>query len=181
MDTKTFITPKFITAQELKEVRKNLKLTQKEFADLVNCSKSTVERWEISKEGIEGPIVLLIQMLQKYPQYTDSIRIPEKVYPLRLWYMYRNKPCTLIDVNEMEKKIRIVNYTEHMMFRAFGAVENPDYTMYEDFLESRCFPQGRDKLKLVLQDLDLPFYDPFLIIKKTQGRMAEDEFWIKVE
>lgn len=28
-------------------------------------------------------------------------------------------------------------------------------------------------MKLLLKELDLPFYDPFLIIEKTQGRMAE--------
>ena len=41
--------------------------------------------------------------------------------------------------------------------------------------------ETRDKMKLVLKELDLPFYDPFLIIEKTQGRMAEDDFWIKIE
>ena len=34
------------------------------------------------------------------------------------------------------------------------------------------------KIKLVLEDLNLPFYDPFMIIEKTEGRMAEDDFWI---
>ena len=36
-------------------------------------------------------------------------------------------------------------------------------------------------MKLVLKDLDVPFYDPLLIIEKTQGRMAEDDFWIRIE
>ena len=36
-------------------------------------------------------------------------------------------------------------------------------------------------MKLVLEDFDLPFYDPFLIIEKTEGRMAEDNFWIRIE
>ena len=67
------------------------------------------------------------------------------------------------------------------MFRAFGVVENPDYERYEEFLESRCFPRTRDKMKLVLKDLDIPFYDPFMIIEKTEGRMAEDDFWIRIE
>ena len=53
--------------------------------------------------------------------------------------------------------------------------------MYVEFLESRCFPESRDKIKLVLKDLDLPFYDPFLIIEKTEGKMAEDDFWIRIE
>ena len=68
-----------------------------------------------------------------------------------------------------------------MIFRAFGVIENPDFDEYTEFLKSRCFPETRDKLKLVLRELDLPFYDPFMIIEKTQGRMAEDNFWIRIE
>ena len=50
---KNFITPKYITAEEIKRVRKKTKLTQKEFAKFINCSKSTVERWETTY-GIPG-------------------------------------------------------------------------------------------------------------------------------
>ena len=63
----------------------------------------------------------------------------------------------------------------------FGVNEDPDYNDYKEFLESRCFPRTRDKMKLVLEDMGLPFYDTFMIIEKTQGRMAEDNFWLKIE
>ena len=89
--------------------------------------------------------------------------------------------CTLIDVDIMEQKVSIKNFTNNLIYRAFGRKENPTYSEYEDFLKSRCFPETRDKLKLVLEDLNLPFYDPFLIVEKTEGRMAEDDFWIKIE
>ena len=36
-------------------------------------------------------------------------------------------------------------------------------------------------MKLELKRLGLPFYDPLLIVEKTEGRMAEDDFWLKVE
>lgn len=65
--------------------------------------------------------------------------------------------------------------------RAFGRNEHPTYKEYEEFLDSRCFPRSRDKMKLILADLNLPFYDPIMIIEKTEGRMAEDDFWIKIE
>ena len=52
---------------------------------------------------------------------------------------------------------------------------------FVEFLESRCFPESRDKMKLILKDLGLPFYDPIMIIEKTAGRMAEDDFWIRIE
>ena len=49
MQERQFIIPEFTTAQEIKNVRKKLGLTQKEFAQLANCSKATIERWETSK------------------------------------------------------------------------------------------------------------------------------------
>ena len=95
--------------------------------------------------------------------------------------MYKNRKCTLIDVDEMNQKICIRNYARNIMFRAFGTNDEPAYEDYEAFLESRCFPKTRDKMKIQLDALGLPFYDPTLIIEKTQGRMAEDDFWILIE
>ncbi|MBQ9700374.1 MAG: helix-turn-helix domain-containing protein [Lachnospiraceae bacterium] len=176
-----FAIPEYTTSKAIKNIRKQLKLTQKEFSILLNCSKATIERWERSDEPITGPIVLAIKMLEQHPEWIQEIVLPDKLYPIRLHYMHNQRLCTLIDVDEAHKRIKIVNYTDNVMFRAFGMVENPDYDMYTEFLESRCFPESRDKLKLVLEDLDLPFYDPFMIIEKTEGRMAEDDFWIKIE
>lgn len=181
MEKRLFITPKYTTSEEIKSIRKKLGLTQKEFAMLINCSKPTIERWEASEEPVTGPICLLLKMLEYYPEYVRQIRIPEKKMPIRLWYMHNQTVCTIIDVNEMKKEIKVTNFTDNLMFRAFGIEEEPDYQMYQEFLESRCFPRSRDKLKLVLKDLDLPFYDPFMIIEKTEGRMAEDDFWIRIE
>ncbi|WP_285823591.1 hypothetical protein [Schaedlerella arabinosiphila] len=107
--------------------------------------------------------------------------LPEKKYPLRLYYMFRNELCTIIDVDVKNKKIEVTNYADYFLKRAFGNIEQPTFQQYEEFLESRCFPRTRDKMKLILKDLDLPFYDPMLIIEKTEGRMAEDDFWIRIE
>ena len=181
MEMKMFITPEYTTAKDMKRVRTQLGLTQKEFAVLVNSSKPTIERWERSNDRITGPIVLLLKMLEDNPNYINKLKVPEKKFPVRLWYMHNQKVCTIIDVNEVRKEIKIKNYTDNLLFRAFGVEENPDYNRYIEFLESRCFPEGRDKMKLVLRDLDIPFYDPFLIIEKTEGRMAEDNFWIRIE
>lgn len=181
MRSKKFVESDFITAEEIKNVRRELKLTQKEFAELTGCGKSTVERWEREGETTKGPIALLIRMLQKYPEYIKTLEVPEKNFPIRMWYMYKNRKCTLIDVDEVRQLVRIKNYTDNIMFQAFGSNTNPDFAAYQEFLKSRCFPETRDKIKLVLKDLDIPFYDPYLIIQKTEGRMAEDDFWILIE
>ena len=181
MKPKMFVTPEYITAKDIKKIRHQLKLTQKEFAPLINCSKPTIERWERGTEQIHGPIGLLLSMLEQYPEYVEHIKVPETTMPMRLWYMHQQKVCTIIDVNELKKEIHVTNYTNNRMFCAFGIEENPDYASYQEFLESRCFPESRDKIKLILKDLDIPFYDPIMIIEKTEGRMAEDDFWIRIE
>lgn len=170
-----------LKSSELKILRKKMGLTQVEFAQLVNVSSKTIERWETSDKPITGPIVTLVGILNNYPQMEEELRVPERVYPMRLWYMYKNTPCTLIDVDERGRRVRIKNYMRDYIMTAFGKIENPTFENYEEFLKSRCFPETRDKMKIVLKELDLPFYDPFLIIEKTQGRMAEDNFWIRIE
>ncbi|MDO4474513.1 MAG: type II toxin-antitoxin system MqsA family antitoxin [Eubacteriales bacterium] len=88
MNTKKFILPEAATASEIKHVRKKLGLTQKNFAELAGCSKSTIERWETSKELISGPIVLLLQLLDKEPEFVRNIKVPPQVYPGKLCYMH---------------------------------------------------------------------------------------------
>ncbi len=178
---KKFITPEQITGKEIKRIRTALGLTQKEFADFINTSVPTIERWEVSQKPITGPVVFALRILEEDDRWVTKLEIPKKEYPLRMWYMHEDKVCTLIDVDEVHRKVRIKNYAKHLMFRAFGVSEMPSYEDYEEWLESRCFPRTRDKMKLMLQELDIPFYDPMLIVKKTKGRMAEDKFWIKIE
>ncbi len=36
-------------------------------------------------------------------------------------------------------------------------------------------------VKVRYRELDIPFYEPMLIVEKMAGRMAEDNFWIKIE
>ena len=73
-----FITPEYTTAKEIKKIRKELHLTQKEFAEFINCSKPTVERWERSEDVIRGPIVPFLKMLQKYPEYNRKSKFRKK-------------------------------------------------------------------------------------------------------
>ncbi len=177
----TFAVPDKITAEEIRTIRRKLGLTRAEFARLVNVSKKTVERWETGEREIGGPIAALVKLLWEYPQMKEELTVPDKKYPLRLWYMEGSRVCTIIDVDERFRKVKVHNYTKDYIARAFGKEENPDFEAYEAFLESRCFPRSRDKMKLTLRELDLPFYEPLLIIEKTQGRMAEDDFWIQIE
>jgi len=170
-----------ICGEDIKLLRKKLGMTQKQFADFLRISQKTIERWETGDNEISGPVIPLVKILTEQPQLPELLEIPPRKYRLRMYYMFKNSICTVIDVDEMNQLVKIYNYTNNLLFRAFGRIEQPTYEEYEAFLRERCFPKERDKMKLILQDLDLPFYDPILIIEKTQGRMAEDDFWIRIE
>lgn len=181
MNEKKFALAESLQNSDIKAIRKKLQLTQKEFASLANVSVKTVAHWESGKAQISGPIVTLVKLLGEDITLAEKLEIPEKKLPLRLWYYYKNEICTMIDVDERQRIVKVQDYTNDLMRRAFGKTAEITYEMYEAFLESRCFPRERDKMKIKLRELDIPFYDPMMIIEKTEGRMAEDEFWIKIE
>ena len=176
-----YVIAKTITGEDIKRLRSVLNMTQREFATFANCAVRTVENWESKKEPITGPVVTLVEILLRDPEIAKSLELPDSRLRLRLFYMYKSTVCTVIDVDEAERKVRIKNYIDKPLFRAFGVNTEPSFDDYERFLESRCFPRERDMIKLELKRLDIPFYDPIMIIEKTQGRMAEDDFWIRIE
>lgn len=92
--------------------------------------------------------------------------------------MNHNDLCTTIDIDFRHENIKIQNYTDKIIFRAFGVVTEPIWADFEYFLEDRCFPRTRDHAKDILREMGVPFYDPLLIIEKTKGYMAGDYQWI---
>lgn len=108
-------------------------------------------------------------------------RPPEKGYTMRLTYMFRQKPCTVIDVDFTRQRVKIQNRTKDILLRAFGVNEQPTWEDFEIFLAERCFPKSRGLLKTELGRLGLESYDPLQIIEKTKGRTAEDDMWLKIQ
>ena len=101
-------------------------------------------------------------------------------YTLRLTYMFKQYPCTIIDVDYLNKRINISNRTDDIIHRAFGANENPDWKDFELFLESRLYQKTRGDIKEILEQMGIDGYDPIKIINVTQGRTWEDDQWIKI-
>ena len=72
------------------------------------------------------------------------------------------------------------NYTEQSVKTAFGKNRFPSWADLESFLEERCIPRQRAGMREYLETLELDEYEPIAIIRKTQGRMAEDDQWMEV-
>ena len=98
---------------------------------------------------------------------------------MRLTYMFRRQPCTVIDVNFLDRKVVIQNKTDDILHRAFGVIKDPTWNDFENFLRDRCFPQTRGNCKERLQVIGLLDYEPLQIVEKTRGRLADDEMWLR--
>ena len=64
--------------------------------------------------------------------------------------------------------------------RSGGKNRLPTWEDLQNFLEERCIPRQREGLRAYLDALGLDEYDPWEIVRRTQGRMAEDQQWIEV-
>ena len=95
-------------------------------------------------------------------------------------YMCGEDCCSIILVNREEEQIAVINETDDLLHRAFGIKVRPDWKDFEALLESRCFPREREDIDLILEELELDEYEPFAIVERTGGRMAEDKQWIKI-
>ena len=87
-------------------------------------------------------------------------------------------PATILDVRNLTQRIGIVNLTEGLTSRAFGIKETPAWEDYEAFLEDRCMPRTRYGIREELKDLGIDFYDPFVIVQKTRGRVYGDHQYL---
>lgn len=88
--------------------------------------------------------------------------------------------CTKIYVDETAHAVLAENLTDNIWDTAFGVNKTPTWMDYERFLLARCVPPRRDRVQFYLKTIEVDEYDPLKIIRKTEGRMAEDFHWIKV-
>lgn len=180
METK-FAIVNSIRSDEIRSFRERHKLSRRELAFLAGVSIKTIENWETTNKDITGPIVLLLTILDNRSELIDRYRLPEQELPIRMYYMSGFLINTVVDVDLIHRKIQYKNYTDNLLLRAFGSKEEADYYDYEKFLESRCFPRTRDKMKIQLEMLGLKSYDPLAIVRKTKGRLFEDDSYIEME
>lgn len=94
----------------------------------------------------------------------------------------RNELCSTIYADFADKTLKAENFTSDIVKTAFGNNSLPTWEKdFESFLKERCIPQERGRIREYLEALGLDEYNPVDIIKKTHGRMAEDEQWLTIE
>ena len=153
--------------------RKN-SFTEQQIAQILALQQQGIKITDIAKKYHVSRQTIYSQIKRAH-HFSDDPDVK-----MRMNFMNRDNLCTTIDIDFKHEKITIQNYTDQSPLRAFGVVEHPDWDDFEYFLEDRCFPRTRDHAKSILKEMGLPFYDPLLIIEKTQGRMEGDHQWIMI-
>ena len=138
----------------------------------------TVEVLELHRKGIGNTEIakqfgVSRQTIYKYIYNAEHFST-DPDFTMRMNFMNGQQLCTVIDIDFKHEIVRMKNYTDRIPLRAFGVVENPSWADFEEFLKERCLPASRAGLKDILREMEVPFFDPLLIIEKTNGRMAGD-------
>jgi len=88
--------------------------------------------------------------------------------------------CTTILADFTDESLSVQNHTDDPVKMAIGNNVLPTWSDFQVFLEDRCIPRQRAGLREYLDAIGVIEYDPFEIILKTAGRMAEDNQWIEI-
>ena len=148
----------------------------------VTIPNSWVEQLGISEDNREIELSfngseITVRRKQTMQEYKDT---HNRNKLLQLQFFHGDSLCTTILADETAEKVLIENHTSDPLYTAFGVNENPDWQDYQIFLEERCIPKSRAGLKEYLNAIGVDEYNPVEIIRKTKGRMAEDQSWLEV-
>lgn len=147
-------------------------------AEEYGVSRQTLSAYLNKKDQQIETVIESLRLWREFNRPFQDVNVVD--YTMRMDFMCEDECCTQILVDFKHEKIKIKNTTDKIILCAFGINVNPTWEDFLEFVEDRCFPRTRDKLKLILKDLELDFYDPFYIVEKTKGHMGEDMQWIKV-
>ena len=148
----------------------------------VTIPNSWVEQLGISEDNREIELSfngseITVRRKQTMQEYKDT---HNRNKLLQLQFFHGDSLCTTILADETAEKVLIENHTSDPLYTAFGVNNNPDWQDYQNFLEERCIPKSRAGLQEYLNAIGVDEYHPLEIIRKTKGRMAEDQSWLEV-
>lgn len=92
--------------------------------------------------------------------------------------MWKNDLVSHVEVKNNRNEVTLTKYNNTFGIQPFFR-GNVTLKRVYDFISYRCFEKGRPDAKEILTELGLSEYNPWLIAKKTHGRLLEDYLWLK--
>lgn len=92
---------------------------------------------------------------------------------------YMRMDTVLAHVKLTNNGVQFENFCDDPVFLPFGIKEKASLNDLYEFFEDRCFPRTRGNCDEVLESMGLTKYDPYEIVKRTNGFMYDSLCWIK--
>ena len=162
---------------EISKRRKQLKISQRELAEMCGLPQSTVGRIEA---GIVSPNASTLQKLADalgmQINFTPRIQSQNRWEGLEILCFWRDELVSFVTVEGNRAKIQ--RFTSHPVKQIFRDGEM-DVFRLSNILESRCWQRDCRNIGNYLNKLDIPYYDPLAIVKKTHGVSYNDFLWFR--
>lgn len=94
-------------------------------------------------------------------------------------FMEKNRVCTRVEIDGDYVKIK--NFVDDIDIRAFGVLINVTLKDVKELFSSRVMPSNRYKCSWLLDKIGVPYYDPYLICRVTNGATLNDYNWIRFD
>lgn len=83
------------------------------------------------------------------------------------------------EVHVKNGKVTFENRDYLPIWLPFGVRKMATIDDLEEFYEERCFPRDRENCKEILHKLDIDYYEPEWICRKTHGLQFDDFIWLQ--
>lgn len=164
-------------AKEISQKRKQLKISQRELANRCGLPQSTIGRIEA---GIVTPSLITLQKLAKELgleiSLTPQSQTTNRWEGLEILCFWNDEIVSFVTVKNNKAKIQ--RFTEHPVKQIFSDDEI-DVFRLSTILETRCWQRDCRNIDNYLKKLNIPYYDPLAIVKKTHGVSYNDFLWFR--
>jgi transcriptional regulator with XRE-family HTH domain len=161
-------------SEEILQKRKSLNLSQRELAARWNIPQSTIRRIKV------GIVIPNSQRLQKIATELD-METPKNTSTnrwegLEILCFWSDELVAHVKVNDNKAKAQ--RFTFHPVKQIFYDDEM-DVFKLSTILETRCWQRDCRNIDNYLKKLDIPYYDPLALVKKTHGVSYNDFLWFR--
>lgn len=169
-----------VNLKNLIAIRKQKKISQAELAEKCGMPQSTIGRIE------SGKVVPNTQTLEKMAEalglefyITEKDNRPEYIKRwdgLEFICYWKDEPISEVHVNSTN--VHIKRFSAHPVKQIF-AQSNMDIFRLSKILETRCWQRESRNIDSYLKKLNLNYYDPLSIVRKTHGVSYNDFLWFQ--
>ena len=161
---------------EILKKRKQLKISQRELAKRCGIPQSNVGRIEA---GIVSPNASTLQKLASalgmQINFTPQ-QSKDRWDGLEILCFWHDELVSYVTVSGNKAKVQ--RFTSHPVKQIFRDAEM-DVFKLSNILETRCWQRDCRNIDNYLKKLEIPYYDPLSIVKKTHGVSYNDFLWFR--